>query len=189
MGTQADGGQAAVEWFGQLFADHYAGLYRFALRRTDSRQDAEDLVAEVFMVAWRRLAELPVGEETRLWLFGTARLILRNQWRGRRRRQHLVERLRRTATAEGSADRMAQPAEATTDVGAAMARLPDRDREVLLLAAWEGLASQEIAVVLDVTAETARKRLQRARTRLREALRPEDGSATSPTLAVRKAEP
>ena len=187
MGKMADGGTSAVEWFDQLFVAHSADLYRFAIRRTVSRQDAEDLVAEVFTVAWRRLEDLPTGDETRLWLFGTARLVLQNQWRSRRRQRHLLERLRRTATAEESNEQLAG-LDGTTDVGDAMSHLADRDREVLLLAAWEGLAPQEIAVVLDVSAETARKRLQRARSRLRKTLQSDDGATGSATFAVRKAE-
>lgn len=186
MGSQADGGASEVEWFDRLFVAHYADLYRFAVRRTTSRPDAEDLVAEVFAVAWRRLEDLPVGNETRLWLFGTARLILQNQWRTKRRQRHLYERLRRAV----SEDSNAQPAGAVdnTEIGDAMSRLPDRDREVLLLAAWEGLSSQEIAAVLDVAPETARKRLQRARNRLRKILQSDDGATGSATFAVRKAE-
>lgn len=187
MGSQADGEASAVEWFDELFVAHYADLYRFAIRRTVSRQDAEDLVAEVFTVAWRRLEDLPVGNETRLWLFGTARLILQNQWRSSRRQRHLFERLRRAATSGASNAQPSGPV-GNTDVGDAMSQLPDGDREVLLLAAWEGLSSQEIAAVLGVTAETARKRLQRARSRLRKILQSDDGVTGRAAFAVGKAE-
>lgn len=151
-----------------LFSDHYSDLYRYAVRRCDSAEDAEDLVAEVFLVAWRRMDDLPDGNEARLWLFGTARLLRSNQRRGHGRRQRLLHKLRvgRRPPASGlpHADTFAP------EVHEALTSLDAADREVLLLAAWEELPAPEIAVVLEITPAAARKRLERARRRFREAL-------------------
>lgn len=157
------------ETFDAIFEANYADIYRYAARRCASVEDAEDLVAETFMVAWRRLGELPPSEETRLWLFGTARLVLRNQRRTTGRQHRLLVRLRSLAgspPAEDLASRLAS----RSQVGRALAELPAADREVLLLAGWEGLASEEIAQVLGLSPAAARKRLQRARDRLRQRL-------------------
>jgi RNA polymerase sigma-70 factor, ECF subfamily len=69
---------SAAERFEELFTAFYSDLMAYAIRRCWSRQDAEDVVAETFAVAWRRLDELPEGDQSRLWLFGTARLVLTN---------------------------------------------------------------------------------------------------------------
>ena len=58
----------------------------YALRRTDNTDDAADVLAETFLVAWRRPDEIPPGPQARLWLYGTARRVLANQRRAERRR-------------------------------------------------------------------------------------------------------
>ena len=77
----------------RLFDANYADVLAYAVRRCPSRQDAEDLVAETFAVAWRRLRDVPEGDRARLWLFGTARLVRRNQDRARRRQRSLAEKV------------------------------------------------------------------------------------------------
>ena len=72
--------------FARLYRDHARGILGYALRRCPDPEDAADVVAETFLAAWRRLPEVPIGEEARLWLYGTARLVLANQRRGERRR-------------------------------------------------------------------------------------------------------
>ncbi|HEX7165509.1 MAG TPA: RNA polymerase sigma factor [Acidimicrobiales bacterium] len=154
--------------------DRYRALFReaarpvlaFVLRRTDDPADAADIVADTFLVAWRRIDDVPPGDEARLWLFGTARGVMRNHARGKVRRTRLGERLR----AELESLAVADPAIAVTEVDAvraALARLDELDGELLRLTAWEGLAPSELAVVLDIPAGTARTRLHRARARLR----------------------
>src|SRR5262249_27147731 len=95
----------------RLYADHGRDVLAYALRRSASPEDAADAVAETFLVAWRRLADLPVGDEAPLWLYGVARRVLANQRRGERRRVRLAEQLRaelsrsvQTVSAEGSED-------------------------------------------------------------------------------------
>lgn len=149
----------------RLFATHRRAVLGYAVRRTDDAADAADAVAETFLIAWRRRAELPRGEAERAWLLGVTRRVLANQRRGARRRSGLAERLARELT-------VALPV--APDAGGqrqlvrdALARLSPEDREVLLLSGWEGLAPAEIAIVLGVRGVTARSRLLRARRRLR----------------------
>jgi RNA polymerase sigma-70 factor (ECF subfamily) len=132
----------------------------------DDREDAADIVAETFGVAWRRIGDVPPAPESRLWLYGVARRILANQRRGELRRRRLSDRLREELRATGDADPSSQDERALA-VGEALAVLPEQDREVLLLANWEELTPAEIATVIGVPGATARTRLHRARGRLR----------------------
>ena len=156
------------ETFRRLYSAHFDAVLGFALRRVDRAEDAADVTAETFLVAWRRLAHVPAEPETRPWLYGVARRVLANHRRGDRRRTHLGERLRRelaTALPDPSADVVQR-----ADVTAAMQRLSARDQEVLELHLWEGLEPREIAEVLGLTTVVVRPRLSRARARLRELL-------------------
>jgi RNA polymerase sigma-70 factor (ECF subfamily) len=115
----------------------------------------------VFLTAWRRLDELPGGDAARVWLYATARRVIANQRRSNRRRKALEERL----AVEASVPRPLDPEE--TLVHEALRRLGSADREVLLLAEWEGLSPAQIASVLGCLPVTARGRLHRARRRFR----------------------
>ena len=151
-------------------------MLAYAVRRASDAQDAADVVAETFLVAWRRLEEMPSAEATRPWLYGVARHVLANQQRSERRRLRLAERLRRElpVALQGVAP---LPPE-TGAVRAAVAQLGPEDQEILRLCCWEELTPGEIATVLGVSRVAARSRLHRARHRLRAALQdvpePED---------------
>jgi RNA polymerase sigma-70 factor (ECF subfamily) len=156
------------------------------LRRVEDREDAADVVAETFLIAWRRLAEVPAGAEARLWLYAVARRTIANLHRSERRRTRLGGRLAESLRTE-LATRPAPTGEAAEALRA-MGELGDEDRELLLLVAWEGLAPSEAAKVLDVSSLAARSRLYRARRRLR-ALIEGDNKAThgSPELDTEEA--
>ena len=156
------------EVFLRLYADHFTAVLAYALRRVDRPEDAADVVADTFLVAWRRIAHVPVGDEARPWLYGVARRVLANQRRGEGRRTALGRRLREelSAVVPDTSGEVVQRA----DVTAAMRRLSARDQEVLELHLWEGLEPREIADVLGLTTVVVRPRLSRARARLRELL-------------------
>jgi RNA polymerase sigma factor (sigma-70 family) len=145
----------------------------YALRRSATREDAADVVAETFAIAWRRRAELPVDpEEIRPWLFGIARRCLANTARSSERAGRLGARLA-DSLAGASVPEPAAVHEGRADnrvVRAALDRLSPADRELVTLIAWEGLTPTQAATALGVTAGTARVRLHRARARLRTAL-------------------
>jgi RNA polymerase sigma factor (sigma-70 family) len=159
---------APEDRFRNLYGANFTPLLGYALRRSDGAEDAADVVSETFLVAWRRLAEVPEGADARLWLYGVARRVLSNQRRGTGRRDRLGERLRHdlAAAVPDHADMLT----ASADLNAALSRLRAHDREVLQLNAWEGLDPREIATVLDVQAGAVRTRLSRARARLRREL-------------------
>jgi RNA polymerase sigma factor (sigma-70 family) len=154
---ERDGGRLGR--FRAVYDGNYNRVLGYALRRTGSREDAEDVVAETFLTAWRRLEQIPAGAEARLWLYGVARNTLSNQRRGERRRVRLA------GTLQSAASRSTRSDDEVAGVAAALARLGDGDRELLTLAAWEGLDPGEIATVLGCSRNAARIRLHRARRR------------------------
>ncbi|MDF2705062.1 RNA polymerase sigma factor [Nonomuraea muscovyensis] len=147
--------------FEAVYDAYYPAIHQYAARRTGSPDDTADVISETFLTAWRRIGEVPEGERALLWLYGVARRVLANQKRGASRRAVLAERLRD----ELVADRPAAPVDLAY-VRTAFDGLPERDREVLALACWEGLTSEQIAKVVGCTAIAARARLHRARKRL-----------------------
>lgn len=155
-----------------LYAANWRDLMGYASRRCVSVDDAADLVAEVFVVAWRRIDEVP-ADGARLWLFGTARRQLANQRRSRVRREHLGTALTREIRAAHDVD----PAdlfirgEDERQLRQVLDRLSDIDREILTLVAWEQLTIIEVSVVLRIRPAAARARLSRARRRLNALLR------------------
>lgn len=156
--------------FAEIY-DAYSGLIlAYSAARTADAADAADVVAEVFTVAWRRIEDVPGGEEARPWLYGVARKVLANHHRGHRRRQQLDERV-----AAQVAD-VVGPTPANTEgpdwdaIARAFARLSASDRELLTLVGWEQLDRDEITHVLGVPRSTVRVRLHRARKRLETAL-------------------
>ncbi|MFL4908832.1 RNA polymerase sigma factor [Streptomyces sp. MMS24-I2-30] len=155
------------EIFAAAYREHYWAVTRYVARRLSDRADAvEEVVAEVFTVAWRRRAELPSVPLP--WLYGVARNCLANTVRGWGRRRRLVDRLGNEDTAHR---RHIVESPDTETPGAwvheALARLSPADQEVLRLAAWEELGVDEIAVALGCGNRAAAMRLHRARRRLR----------------------
>ena len=153
---------AEVRFFG-LYRDHARDLLGYALRRSADPDDAADVVAETFLIAWRRLGEVPLDDEARLWLYGTARHVLANQDRGARRRDRLTERLRDELRQQLPAR---QPQEGSAFLEA-LAGLREADRELLMLIGWEELTPTQAAHALGISPLAARTRLHRARRRLR----------------------
>jgi RNA polymerase sigma factor (sigma-70 family) len=153
--------------FDVLFASYRSDIVAYCRWRTGPAGDAQDAVAEVFLTAWRRLDQVPAGDAARVWLYATARRVIANQRRSSRRRAALHERLALETTSA-----LYEPAvldEEENLVHQALRRLGARDREILLLAEWEGLSAAQIAVVLGCLTVTARGRLHRARQRFRAA--------------------
>jgi RNA polymerase sigma factor (sigma-70 family) len=151
--------------FDDLFAAYSSDIVAYCGWRADSASDAQDAVSEVFLTAWRRLEELPEGDAVRVWLYAAARKVIANQRRSSRRRVALHERL----AVEAASRPHEQPASTRemSLVHEALRRLSPRDREVLLLAEWEGLSPAQIGRVVGCLAVTARGRLHRARRRFR----------------------
>ncbi len=150
-------------------------LLAFLVRRTTNTEDAADLLAEVLLVAWRRVDVMPAEpRQARMWLFGIARKTLLGYQRGSRRRGALTNRLEAELQAGSTAGLngdLTRPEDDRTDgLVAALAKLPSADREIIKLTHWDDFSLSEAAQHLHLRPATARSRYHRARRRLRQAL-------------------
>jgi RNA polymerase sigma factor (sigma-70 family) len=161
--------------FRDLYEAHYGHVLAFALRRTDNPSDAHEIVADTFLVVWRRFDDVPTGDETLPWLYGVARLVLANSRRSRRRRTMLQERLgvqpQAPVELEDTVGRLAEG----QAVREALQRLRPDDQELLRLVAWEELSHRAIGQVLGCSENAVAIRLHRARQRLAAQLAKETG--------------
>lgn len=162
--------------FQQLYEQSYRSLVGYARRRTANPEDAADVVADTFLVAWRRMSVIPPGDEAVPWLYGVARNVINNQRRGARRRDQLARRLQNEPQPLSVEETEAVETSATT---AALSRLSAVDREVLCLQAWEGLTASELAVALGCSNTAARVRLMRARRRFAQRFRQLGGRSSA----------
>jgi RNA polymerase sigma-70 factor (ECF subfamily) len=149
--------------FDQIYRVAEAPLAAYVRRRI--RDDADDVIGDVWLVVWRRLDDIP--DEPVPWILGCARRVLADHRRSDERRGRLRQRARDHAVSESPAIEL--PGDRL--LGQALADLSEQDREVLLLRAWEGLSRRELARALGCTPGVAATRLWRARARLKYALR------------------
>ncbi|NUW37051.1 sigma-70 family RNA polymerase sigma factor [Nonomuraea sp. SMC257] len=159
------------ERFTGLYDRHHRSVLGYALLRAD-RAVAEDVASETFLIAWRRLAELP--EPPLPWLLGVARNLLAKQRVSRDRREALVGRIAALTTAKDNL--IWDVAEHVVDretALAVLAALPEQDVEAMVLTTWHGLPPDQAAAVMGCSTRTYNVRLHRARKRLSKALRVE----------------
>lgn len=151
----------------------YLPLVHRYFRRRAAHDDCDDLSAEVFAIAWRRREDVP-PEAVLPWLYRTAGFVLANH---RRVRTDLAVGDAGDVAELASPELRDDPAEAaiaSAGMRAAWAALSDRDREVLLLTAWEGLSGRELAEALGISVGGAGAALFRARAALAQALEATD---------------
>jgi len=162
--------------FEELYRAHAGAVRAYAIRRVQSNTLADDIVSDVFLVVWRRLDDVP--DRPVPWLLSVARRALANRRRSERRAAALSDRLANVR----------RPVDASPETGDrlldALASLPEPDRELLMLVAWEGLESSEIAELLGVRPGTVAVRLHRARRRLAAALARQGSMFTRPQEAL-----
>jgi RNA polymerase sigma-70 factor, ECF subfamily len=161
--------------FATCFDLHYPRVVGYGLRRLPDLAAAEDAAAEAFLIAWRRFDDAP--SDLLPWLLAIARNVIRSESRSARRRHRLAalvaaERVvgdvqRSTGWTHERGDDSAT----NTAVRAALERLSDRDREVLLLTSWDGLDASGAAAAIGCSPGTFAVRLHRARTRFARALK------------------
>jgi RNA polymerase sigma-70 factor, ECF subfamily len=167
--------------FEAMYQTHGPAVRTFVRRRVDAAV-ADDVVADVFLAAWRRLHEAPSDELP--WLLGIARGVLANQRRGEARSLALRERL---AARPVLADRDdTQSSGADSEIFQALGSLLPGDQEILLLVAWDGLDRRAAAKVLEISPAVFAVRLHRARRRLEQALassEPQRQRADSPSTS------
>ena len=167
----------AESTFVKLYEAHYDEVLAFCERRVGP-DDADDVAADVFAAAWRRIEDVDMSL-ARAWLFGVARNVVLNQWRATSRRRRLRDRVKLVRD-PGSPSPEASVLRRAEDevVLRALADLRPGDQEILRLAAWEELSGPEIATVLDISVDAVHQRLHRAKKRLATqlAITPRSGS-------------
>jgi RNA polymerase sigma factor (sigma-70 family) len=153
------------EAFTRLFNEHSLAVRRFTLRRFSNARVCEDIVAETFLVAWRRWEERPPKERELQWLYSIALRVLSNQRRSRDRRERLFTRL--------SFERAPDVEDSETDpivklsVRTALSQLRNSDQELLEFVYWERLTYREIAEIVGVSENAVGIRINRAKSHLK----------------------
>jgi RNA polymerase sigma-70 factor (ECF subfamily) len=175
MADQADFAELAMEYMGSL--------YTAALRMTRNAADAEDLVQETYLKAYRAFGSFEEGTNLKAWLYKILTNTFINSYRARKRRPeqseldevedlYLYRRLGglEAAAAGRSAEEEVMDLFADEDVKQALESLPEQFRIAVLLADVEGFSYKEIADILDVPIGTVMSRLHRGRKALQKAL-------------------
>jgi RNA polymerase sigma-70 factor (ECF subfamily) len=170
----------AQERFEEVFRRHHPAVLAYARRRVPS-DTADDVAASTFLVAWRRVVEIPA--DSLPWLLAVARNVIATQQRGSQRRGALRARLEHAEAGAAPASLPDEPGR----VAAALASLPENDREAITLIAWEGLRPAQAAAVLGQSPAAFRVRLHRAKRRLRRELdRTGDAERLTPHQSMAK---
>jgi RNA polymerase sigma factor (sigma-70 family) len=160
------------ELFGVLFDRHFATIHRYLERRIGA-DGADELAGDVFRIAFEQRRRFrPLHDSALPWLYGLATNLMLKRWRSERRHLRALARLdaeRATVAFEGLDERLVARSSRTALLDA-LASLPQRDRDVVVLIAWEELSYDEAAAALEIPVGTVRSRLNRARRMLRELL-------------------
>lgn len=155
-----------IEQYRSLFDALHRALTAHVLRRIGDRTEADDVVAEIWATAWRRRDDVPEDpDRARMYVYGIARNVIANAHRSDRRRRALQVRAMAVSRV-GEAERPHRH-DLVLD---AFERLPERDRELLRLVAWDGLGHAEVAELLGLSVTAVANRISRARRRLRDAV-------------------
>jgi RNA polymerase sigma factor (sigma-70 family) len=149
--------------FESLFLSNRAGIFGYFLRRAHSNPDAADLLAETFLIAWRKLDEVPAQDAGRLWLFGVARRLLANYHRHERVENSMAAKLRVQMAGQAEQHFGREVALFDEVIASSVDSLRTEDREIIELSAWENLTPTEIANVMGMKPGTVRVRLHRIR--------------------------
>lgn len=163
---------SAAERFEALYTGSYQEISGYVRRRVPP-DAADDVVAQVFTVAWRRLGQVPSPPQDRLWLFGVARNCAADHQRATARWLRLRARLSQEPGAAAHVPGPGTTDGTAPDLGpalAALASLRPRDREALQLVLWDELSHTEAAAVLGCSVNAFELRYRRARNRVRDAL-------------------
>ena len=145
--------------FEAFYRENYNFILRFTERRIDSER-ALDVTAECFAIAWKKFD--PAEPFPLPWLYQTARHLIGNAYRKRRRDEELLHRLTAEARSSGNED--------SIDLSDALSKLTPKDREVLELTYWEELSAAEVGIVVGCSEAAAWKRISRAKESLRQVL-------------------
>jgi RNA polymerase sigma-70 factor (ECF subfamily) len=172
--------------FDSLYRGHHREILAYFIRRIP-RSDAEDAAADVFTVAWRRLDQIPKGDQAVGWLYGVAHKVLSNHWRAGRRALRLNRRLVGLGSPAPETPELQVVRSAEDQILIrALDRLRSSDREILKLASWEKLPHRSIGELLGISEAAVDQRISRARKRLAKLLERSESKPRSPVPLLRK---
>lgn len=160
-----------------VFRQHYGDVSRYVARRIPA-DGVQDVVSETFLTAWRRYGDL--HGDPLPWLLGVARRVTANYLRGDARRAALDGRLEEVERVS-----LGGEMEDASRLTLALATLPQRDEEALMLVAWDGLEHRVAARVVGCSTAAFTVRLHRARHKLERALKAEEDTPINITQPVR----
>lgn len=152
--------------FRSMYEEHWDAIHMYCLRRL-ATEDGNEATADVFLIAWRRLEQVPPGGDARKWLYGVARNVVRNHQRSSRRRHRLLAR--RASLGEQppeQPDTIVVRRSEDAEVIAALQRLSESDQELLRLKVWEEASHAEIGEIMGLSDRAVEGRIARALGRL-----------------------
>ena len=159
--------------FAALFERHASSVHRYLLKRVGP-QNAEDLVGETFVAAFRSRTNYDVSSaDARPWLFGIATHLIQHYWRSETRRRSREVSSPGDSFSQDHGDEVSQEvfySSQGSTIAQALAYLDDAHRDVLLLIAGPGFSYEEVSQALGIPIGTVRSRISRTRSRLRELL-------------------
>jgi len=164
--------------FRRSWDDFAPSVWAYAARRLP-RDEADDIVAETFLVAWRRRTDRPRRNE-KAWLLSIAHNIIGTRYRSQERHHQLIARLASQPCSRAPDDTDFKDTISQTLVNA-LRDLPERELEALLLVGWDDLTPRDAATVAGCSRQALRMRLHRARRRLKRTLRQEHERQDQPT--------
>ncbi|NNU27134.1 sigma-70 family RNA polymerase sigma factor [Isoptericola sp. JC619] len=177
-------GEDAAARLAVLWDAHAVRVHAYLLRHTDP-DTAQDLLSETFLVAWRRVDDVP--EHALPWLLVVARNLRRSTARAQVRRRELDTELTRLQAAAPADDTPEHLATERDTLLRGLAALTDREREAILLVAWDGLSPTQAADVAGCSTTALHVRLHRARRRLKAATDSTDSTRTGTRSTARPA--
>ncbi len=169
--------------FVEIYERSYRHVYGYCRRRT-SADNVEDVVADTYLTAWRKIDQVPPGDDCLPWLYGVAYRVLSHEYRGTSRRRRLAQKLESVgATPVSVPEEYIVMRDESRLVLQALENLKPTDQEILRLTTWEELSHEEVAVALGISNGAARQRLHEAKKNLtREYTRLEKRRSPTPTL-------
>jgi len=157
----------ARDLFSDVYRTHYAKVVAYARRRVGSAEDADEVVAATFEIAWRRLDVLLGADEPLAWLYGVARRCVLSHYRDMDKRRLVSEMDGASSVGYASTEHSLETRDELERVMAAARTLSETDQEILRLVGWEESSRDEIAEILGISRMLVRTRINRARRRLR----------------------
>lgn len=152
--------------FADLYQRYGSAVWLYCRRRVGADR-ADDAMGDVFLAVWRRIADSPEPDDALPWLYRISYLTVSNHWRSAGRRRRTQDKVANLGVVPpiAIADQVVVREEVRRVVSL-LDKMRKADAEILRLAAWEQMKTEQIASVLEISPDAAKQRLSRARKRL-----------------------